>query len=194
MAKHNLTDAEREERRQLTNARQNAVRQAWKEEQDRVKEGKGTRNWSVDEQKELLETGRVKGYEGHHMKSVSEYPKEAGNPQNIQFLSEDEHLNGAHQGSYHNATNGYYDPDSGTMKEFSGDELEAPPEIALSDTYSNTTETGQNSADYMGSTMDETGEILESSEAGNYMGTVDSSADSANEDSGQSADNSNEME
>ena len=51
MAKHNLTPEEREEKRLLTNARQKAVRDAWKEEQDRVSRGNGTRDWSVEEQK-----------------------------------------------------------------------------------------------------------------------------------------------
>lgn len=125
----------KEEKKQLTNARQNAVRSAWKDERTRVEQGQGTRDWSPDEQKELLSTGRVSGYEGHHMKSVSLFPEQAGNPENIQFLSESEHLDGAHQGSYHNATNGYYDPQTGIMHEFAGDELQPAPVCALSERY-----------------------------------------------------------
>lgn len=125
----------KEEKRQITNARQNAVRNAWKEEQARVENGQGTRNWSPVEQKELLETGHVTRYEGHHMKSVSLSPEQAGNPDNIQFLSESEHLDGAHRGSYHNTTNGYYDPQTGIMHEFSETGLEPAPVCALTEPY-----------------------------------------------------------
>lgn len=116
-----------EEKRKLSNLRQSAVRKAWKEERIRVENGQGTRNWSKEEQKELKENGYVSGYDGHHMKSVSKYPNEAGNPQNIQFLTEEEHFWGAHQGNYHNATNGYYDPETQTMHDFSGEKLEEIP-------------------------------------------------------------------
>lgn len=116
-----------EEKKQLTRERQKAVRDAWKNERELVKQGKGTRNWSKEEREELLSTGKVSGYEGHHMKSVSLYPEHAGNSKNIQFLNEEEHLNGAHQGNYHNLTNGYYDPETGKMNEFKKDELREVP-------------------------------------------------------------------
>lgn len=125
----NLTN---EEKKKISSERQKAVRDAWKEEKARVANGKGTRNWSPAEQKELMDKGSVSGYDGHHMKSVSKYPDQAGNPKNIQFLTEDEHFQGAHQGSYHNATNGYYDPETKTMNEFNGDELIEIPENSLS--------------------------------------------------------------
>lgn len=194
MARHNLTYAEREKRRQLTNVRQSAVRQAWKNEQNRVKHGNGTRDWSVKEQKELLETGHIKGYEGHHMKSVREYPEEAGNAQNIQFLTEDEHLNGAHQGSYHNATNGYYDPNTRTMNEFTGDELKSLSEVSLSESYINMEENAQDESNYMGTTVEKIVSTAETDSTVNYMGTVNDSMVSSNEVSSQSEDNSVEME
>lgn len=115
-----------EEKRAINRDRQNAVRNAWKEEKNRVERGFGTREWTVSEQKELLESGTVSGYEGHHMKSVNLYPEYAGDPQNIQFLTSDEHLYGAHSGSYHNLTNGYYDPEAHEMHEF-GEGLEPVP-------------------------------------------------------------------
>lgn len=124
-----------EEKKELARARQSAVRHAWKEEQARVKEGLGTRDWTPSQQKEIIERGSVKGYEGHHMKSVSEYPEYAGDPKNIQFLTETEHFEGAHQGSYHNLTNGYYVPETQTMNEFEGDELREVPVNELSDKY-----------------------------------------------------------
>lgn len=125
-----------EEKKRLSYERQVAVKNAWAEERERVKNGQGTRNWTPDQQKELLERGAVSGYQGHHMKSVSLYPKHAGNSKNIQFLKEDEHLKGAHKGNYHNATNGYYDPEKKKMNEFKGDELNPVPVISLKERYS----------------------------------------------------------
>ena len=123
-----------EEKKRLSNERQKAVRDAWKEEKERVKNGQGTRDWSPSQQKELLQRGAVSGYEGHHMKSVSLYPEYAGDSKNIQFLSEEEHLY-AHQGNYHNPTNGYYDSSTQTMNEFQEDDLEPVPVINLSNCY-----------------------------------------------------------
>lgn len=125
-----------EQKKQLSYQRQSAVRNAWKVEKGRVSEGFGTRNWTPSQQKEILERGAVKGYDGHHMKSVSKYPEYAGDPKNIQFLTETEHFEGAHQGSYHNLTNGYYDPETQTMNEFEGDELREVPVNELSEKYS----------------------------------------------------------
>ena len=124
-----------DEKRAITSARQNAVRNAWKMEAARVANGEGTRQWTVAEQKELLETGEVKGYQGHHMKSVSEYPEFAGDPENIQFLTNDEHLLLAHNGSYHNATNGYLNPKTGQMEDFRDNDLPRAPVSQLNETY-----------------------------------------------------------
>lgn len=138
-----------EEKKRLAYERQTAVRNAWKEEKARVEAGCGTRNWSKAEQEELLQRGAVSGYEGHHMKSVSAYPEYAGDSRNIQFLSEDEHLYGAHQGNYHQATNGYYNPETSEMIEFEGDELRELPimelEYSQSDINSNEIETARDS-------------------------------------------------
>lgn len=51
-----------------------------------------------------MTTGKVKGYEGQHMKSAEAYPDKAGDPNNIQFLKGrnmdvNEHLD-AHGGNY----------------------------------------------------------------------------------------------
>jgi hypothetical protein len=56
------------------------------------------------------------------MKSATEYPDFAGDPDNIQFLKGrnmdvNEHIN-AHGGNYHNPTNGYYDPKTGKKVDF----------------------------------------------------------------------------
>ncbi len=71
---------------------------------------------------ELLSNGKVKGYEGQHMKSAEAYTDFAGDPNNIQFLKGrkmdfNEHLD-AHGGNYRNPTNGYYDPSTGNFIDF----------------------------------------------------------------------------
>jgi hypothetical protein len=102
----------------INQERKKAVREAWKNERGHVRDGKGTRDWSPSEQKQIVAKGRANGYEGHHMKSVSKYPQHAGNPNNIQFLTRSEHLNGAHRGDTKNVTNGYYDPKTRQMHDF----------------------------------------------------------------------------
>lgn len=89
--------------------RSKAVRLAWKNEAADVAAG-GTgisRRWSPGEIDQLLSTGKVKGYQGHHMKSVKGYPELAGDPNNIQFLTRAEHL-AAHGGNWRNITHGRY--------------------------------------------------------------------------------------
>ena len=100
-----------------------AISQAWAQERELVRiTGKGSRDWTDSEKKQLLRTGRVKGYDGHHMKSKRAHPDYVGDPNNIEFLKGDgmdinEHLN-AHNGDYRNPTNGYYDPLSGVTIDF----------------------------------------------------------------------------
>jgi hypothetical protein len=83
-----------------------AVRIAWREEQALVeKTGKGSRNWTEAELAELKTTGRVKGYYGHHINSVSGSPSLAGDPDNIKFVTRDEHFS-AHSGNWRTQTFG----------------------------------------------------------------------------------------
>ena len=126
-------DLSKEEKRRLTNERQKAVRNAWKEERELVINGKGTRDWNKAQQKELIEKGAVCGFNGHHMKSVSLFPEYAGDSENIQFLTEEEHLHGAHKGDYHIKTNGYYNPFSKKMENFKGKSLQEVPVLELSE-------------------------------------------------------------
>ncbi len=95
--------------------RNKAIRQAWEKEQQLVQEGKGTRDWTKEQQQDILDPEKGKAYddqgrafEGQHMKSAAEYPEYQGDPENIQFLTRDEHLE-AHKGSWQNPTNWYYD-------------------------------------------------------------------------------------
>ncbi|EYE87272.1 hypothetical protein Q428_14180 [Fervidicella metallireducens AeB] len=90
----------------IASMRRSAVRIAWKEEQQLVKAtGKGTRAWNKAEKKELLSTGKVRGYHGHHINSVKKYPHLAGLPSNIRFLKRSEHLK-KHGGNWRNQTTG----------------------------------------------------------------------------------------
>ena len=67
--------------------------------------GQGTRRWTKSELKELVETGKVKGYQGHHINNVKDHPEMAGNPNNVEFLNKTEHLE-SHGGNYRNMTEG----------------------------------------------------------------------------------------
>jgi wall associated protein len=82
------------------------VKLAWEEERKLIEQGKpGTRFWTDDEKAELRATGKVKGYVGHHINSVSTHPELADVPDNIRFVDSIEHLD-AHGGNYHNPTQG----------------------------------------------------------------------------------------
>ena len=99
-----------------------AIRLAWASEQQLVRDGKGTRDWSPEQQKDILDRGRAydeagKAFEGHHMKSAERYPEHQGDPSNIQFLSRSEHL-AAHGGSFQNPTNGIFDILTGETHSF----------------------------------------------------------------------------
>ena len=94
--------------------RNKAIREAWSKEQELVQEGKGTREWMPEQQKDILEKGRAyddkgKTFEGQHMKSAEQYPEYQAEPGNIQFLTRAEHLE-AHDGSWRNPTNWYFNP------------------------------------------------------------------------------------
>lgn len=96
-----------------------AVEKAWAHERERILQGRGSRDWTKGEQREILRTGSCHGFEGHHMQSVKEHPDQAGNPDNIQFLTRDEHL-AAHRGDWKNDADGKYNPDTGRLTHFNG--------------------------------------------------------------------------
>ena len=86
--------------------RRKAVREAWKQERELVaKTGQGTRNWSGKQRMELLKTGKVKGFEGHHINSVKGGEALAGNPDNIRFVTRAEHF-ALHSYNWKTATSG----------------------------------------------------------------------------------------
>ena len=118
-----------------------AVQGFWNNERDFIKQGQGTRNWTSQEQIEIMnfkpsgserknaaaptygqgERGEYgmnyDKYEGQHMKSAEAHPEFQGEPNNIQALTRDEHQQ-AHNGDFRNPTNGYYDPQTGQMTDF----------------------------------------------------------------------------
>ena len=129
------------EEREIRNARRQAVLAAWKDEKQAVLEGKGSRDWTEEQQKQILDKGSVHNFEGHHMRSVS-YGKTqeeqlaiAGDKNNIQFLEKskenNEHL-AAHNNNTRNATNGYYDVKTGQTKCFGNNPPQAPNRERLS--------------------------------------------------------------
>jgi RHS repeat-associated protein len=96
----------RKTKKSLDSERATAVRKAWKAEAALVKKtGKGTREWTKAELHELKTTGKVEGYAGHHINNVNDHKKLAGNPNNIEFVTPEEHL-AKHGGDFHNSTNG----------------------------------------------------------------------------------------
>ena len=121
--------------------RNKAIRKAWEKEQVLVQEGKGTRDWTMDQQADILDPNKGKAYDdqgrafvGQHMKSAAKYPEYQGDPDNIQFLTYDEHLE-AHKGSWQNPTNWYYDPITKEYTDF-GDNAPTPCSIIeLSDPF-----------------------------------------------------------
>lgn len=99
-----------------------AIATAWNNEKQLVCEGKGTRNWTQEQQQDILDKGKAyddngRAFEGQHMKSVEKYPEYQGDPKNIQFLTKQEHLE-AHQGSWLNPTNWYFDPSTKQITDF----------------------------------------------------------------------------
>jgi hypothetical protein len=75
-------------------------------EREMVKTGGGTRAWTAAERAELIRTGKISGYEGHHINSVESSPELMANPNNIKFVKgRTEHLQ-EHGGSFQNPTSG----------------------------------------------------------------------------------------
>lgn len=111
-----------------------AIREAWEDERELVLEGRGTRDWTPEQQADIVdgvtpkdENGKV--FEGHHMRSAEAYPEEQGDPGNVQFLTRAEHQ-AAHGNDFRNETSAYYDP--ATHQSYPVDGPVCKPEIELS--------------------------------------------------------------
>jgi hypothetical protein len=99
--------------RPLAGTRQTGIDRAWRLEKQLVEQtGKGTHAWTREQAIELLETGKVRGFTGHHINNVQAFPAWAGDPRNIRFLSNrprgGAHLrsNRGHRGNYQTPTSG----------------------------------------------------------------------------------------
>ncbi|XP_050168335.1 teneurin-2 isoform X12 [Myiozetetes cayanensis] len=80
-----------EKARVLEQARQRALGSAWAKEQQKARDGReGSRVWTDGERQQLLNTGRVQGYEGYYVLPVEQYPELADSSSNIQFLRQNE--------------------------------------------------------------------------------------------------------
>ncbi|XP_015278267.1 PREDICTED: LOW QUALITY PROTEIN: teneurin-4-like, partial [Gekko japonicus] len=85
------TTLDEEKTRVLELARQRAVAQAWAREQQRLRDGEeGTRSWTEGEKQQLLNTGRVQGYDGYFVISVEQYPELSDSANNIHFMRQSE--------------------------------------------------------------------------------------------------------
>jgi len=111
-----------------------AIRKAWVRGQQLVLQGKGTRDWTEEQQRSILDKGKAydkngKAFQGRHMKSVSAFPELQGETGNIEFLTAEEHKE-AHDGDFRKPTNQYFEPI--TKKSFPIDVKAGPPVLLLS--------------------------------------------------------------
>lgn len=96
------------EKKLMSAARRKAVRRAWAIEKERIARGLEPRlNISDAEAAELLKTGKIAGWEGHHINSVSANDLESAiDPNNIKFVKgRAEHLK-EHGGDFKKETSG----------------------------------------------------------------------------------------
>ena len=101
------TYPDRDGHQSLDAQRQAAVRDAWKQEQTRVASGQqGTVNWTAAEKAELVQTGKVSGYQGHHINSVNGHPELARDPNNVKFVKGSAGNLEEHGGNFRNPTAG----------------------------------------------------------------------------------------
>ena len=85
--------------------RQAAVREAWRQEAERARNGQPTKTpFTADELRELRDTGKVSGYEGHHTESVSGNPQVARDASKIKFVKGRAAHLAEHGGNWRNRT------------------------------------------------------------------------------------------
>lgn len=130
-----------------TDKSKNAIKAAWRNEQQLVKRGLGTRDWTEQQQRDIAEHGvaydeKGKAFQGHHMLSAELYPEHQEDPKNIQFLTRDEHK-AAHNGNFQNPTIGYYNPETGDTIPFRDDQVIPCPVIQLSNPITLTDENSE---------------------------------------------------
>lgn len=92
----------------IASQRSKAVKDAWKQEADAVRRGVSKYNWSSAEKRQLLELGKIRNYEGHHIKTVKELigtaqEKLISSADDIVFLTKQNHAY-VHPGGFKNPT------------------------------------------------------------------------------------------
>ena len=87
--------------------RNNGVGLAWKYERIEIEMGgSGSGQWTDVQHREILDSGKVRGAEGHHINSVKAHPEQQANPDNIEFVrNRDEHRQ-RHGGDFKQPTEG----------------------------------------------------------------------------------------
>ena len=90
--------------------RSNGVSLAWEyEKADIQMGGSGSENFTLEQRAEILDRGRVRGFEGHHIKNVANHKIHQANPDNIKFYSSrEEHIELGHDGDAHNPSDGEF--------------------------------------------------------------------------------------
>ena len=80
------------------------VKNAWRWEKFDVQMGGGgSENWMAAYKDEILETGKIKGAQGHHARNVAHHPEDQANSNNIIiYRDEKEHRIKGHNGDFHN--------------------------------------------------------------------------------------------
>lgn len=135
-AKGSLDDAARqagEEALQngMDQLRDQAVKEAWHQERELLKIGKGTRPWTPKQRKKILSNGKLTEYHGHHKNSVAAHPSEAGDPNNIEFLTIPRHKK-THNGNWRNPTTGTPIDRNAIYKKATGQDIPAYPRKTIS--------------------------------------------------------------
>ena len=122
-----------------------AVEDAWKHEIKLIENGWGTRRWGKKKQEELLTTGRISGYDMHHMKSVGKHIEYALKWWNLIPLrgsryfgrlgkKDNEHTR-VHSINPDQSTNGYFHTLTGKYTKFKDDEAPWHLEFKLKNSY-----------------------------------------------------------
>ena len=74
-----------------------------------IRYDRGTLDWTAAQKRELIATGRVREFDGHHINSVNGNVGLAGNPDNISFMPDKMHT------ELHLENGGYKGPTSGQL-------------------------------------------------------------------------------
>lgn len=90
--------------------RSNGVSLAWEYERADIQMGgTGSENFTLEQRAEILDRGRVRGFEGHHIKNVANNKVHQANPDNIKFYgSREDHVELGHNGDVNNPSDGEF--------------------------------------------------------------------------------------